>query len=83
MKSGEKHYDFVEVMACPAGCVGGAGQPFARNEEKAIRGKGLYEADRLSSIKRSEENPLIMSLYSGVLKGKVHQLLHVDYIGKE
>lgn len=83
IKKGEKHYDFVEVMACPGGCIGGAGQPFAKNEEKAKRGHGLYEADRMSSIKRSEENPVIMSLYAGLLKGKVHKLLHVDYSRKE
>ena len=83
MQKGEKQYDFVEVMACPTGCVGGGGQPFAKNEDKATRGRGLYEADRLSSIKRSEENPLIMSLYSGILKGRVHELLHVEYRGRK
>ncbi len=79
LKSGEKHYDFVEVMACPGGCVSGGGQPFAPTGDREKRGNGLYKADRLSSVKRSEENPLIMSLYSGLLKGKVHKLLHVEY----
>lgn len=83
MQSGETHYDFIEVMACPGGCVCGAGQPFAKAEGKAKRGAGLYEADRMSSIKRAEENPLMMSLYSGLLKGKVHELLHVEYKGRE
>ncbi len=83
MQSGEAHYDFIEVMACPGGCVCGAGQPFAKAEGKAKRGAGLYEADRMSSIKRAEENPLMMSLYSGLLKGKVHELLHVKYKGRE
>lgn len=83
MKAGEAHYDFIEVMACPGGCVCGAGQPFAKAEGKAKRGAGLYEADRMSSIKRSEENPLMISLYSGLLKGKVHELLHVKYKGRE
>jgi len=83
IKKGEAQYDFVEVMACPGGCVSGAGQPFTKAEGKAKRGAGLYEADRMSSIKRAEENPLMMSLYSGVLKGKVHKLLHVKYKGKE
>lgn len=78
IKAGE-HYDFVEVMACPGGCVSGAGQPHTRNEGKEERGRGLYDADRLSSIKRSEENPLMMSLYNGLLKGRVHELLHVHY----
>ncbi len=78
IKTGE-HYDFVEVMACPGGCINGAGQPFSSLKEKEKRGKGLYSADKLSNIKRSEENPLMMSLYSGLLKGHVHELLHVRY----
>jgi NADH-quinone oxidoreductase subunit G len=76
---GEERYDFVEVMACPGGCVCGAGQPIASWEEKEERGRGLYSADKLCAIKRSEENPLMMNLYNGVLKGRVHELLHVDY----
>ena len=78
IRAGE-HYDFVEVMACPGGCVSGAGQPYATFDAKQQRGKGLYSADRLSNIKCSEENPLMMSLYNGVLKGRVHELLHVHY----
>ena len=84
IKNGE-HFDFVEVMACPGGCVAGAGQPFVPPELKEQRGNGLYAADKLSSIKRSEENQLITALYNGVLKGRVHELLHVSYdkSGKE
>ena len=82
IKAGER-YDFVEVMACPGGCVCGAGQPFALREGKESRGRGLYAADKMSSIKRSEENPLMLSLYSGLLKGRVHDLLHVRYHAKE
>lgn len=81
IKAGE-HYDFVEVMACPSGCINGAGQPFAAYNAKEKRGKGLYTADKLCNIKRSEENPLMMSLYNGILKGKVHELLHVEYASK-
>ncbi len=77
VKSGEA-YDFVEVMACPGGCVGGAGQPLGEGGEAARRARGLYAADRMTSLKRSEENPLILSLYSGVLRGRVRELLHVD-----
>ena len=83
IQAGIAHYDFIEVMACPGGCISGAGQPFAKTEGKLKRGAGLYEADRMSSIKRSEENPVMMSLYQGLLKGKVHKLLHVEYKGKE
>ncbi len=77
------HYDLVEVMACPGGCVSGAGQPFADFDEKVKRGERLYNNDRLCTIKRSEENPVIMRLYNGLLKGKVHKLLHVDYTKEE
>ena len=82
IKAGER-YDFVEVMACPGGCVCGAGQPFVLHDGKESRGRGLYAADKMSSIKRSEENPLMLSLYSGLLKGRVHDLLHVHYHAKE
>lgn len=82
IKAGER-FDFIEVMACPGGCINGAGQPFAMHNEKEARGKGLYAADKLCSIKRSEENPLMMSLYSGLLKGRVHELLHVNYTKEE
>lgn len=82
MKNGT-HYDFIEVMACPGGCVAGGGQPFGNNATKEVRGKALYSADKMLSIKRSEENPLMMSLYDGVLKGRVHELLHVHYGHKE
>ena len=82
IRSGEARYDFVEVMACPGGCVSGAGQPYVSSGAKAERGNGLYAADRLSSVKRSEENALVQSLYGDVLKGRVHELLHVDYAKK-
>ena len=82
MERGEKTYDFVEVMACPGGCICGAGQPVTNSEGKKRRSAGLYETDRMSTIKRSEENPVIMALYGGLLKGKVHKLLHVHYHGK-
>ena len=81
IENGE-HYDFVEVMACPGGCVAGGGQPFGTLATKMNRGKALYSADKMLSIKRSEENPLMLSLYDGVLKGRVHELLHVHYSKK-
>ncbi len=80
--SGEAKYDFVEIMACPGGCVSGAGQPYSSSVAREERGAGLYAADRVSSVKRSEENSLVQSLYGDVLKGRVHELLHVEY-GKQ
>lgn len=78
IKAGE-HFDLVEVMACPGGCVCGAGQPFVQSDMKPLRGEGLYAADKLCSIKRSEENPMTAVLYDGLLRNKVHELLHVEY----
>lgn len=83
MQTGEKQYDFIEVMACPGGCICGGGQPFTDREGRASRSNGLYQADLMSNIKRSEENPVVMALYSGLMKGKIHKLLHVNYAGKE
>lgn len=79
IENGECPYHFVEVMACPGGCVAGAGQPFGTKAEKSKRGQGLYQADKLSAIKRSEENYAVTALYEDVLKGRVHELLHVKY----
>jgi NADH-quinone oxidoreductase subunit G len=77
IKSGEAYYDFVEVMACRSGCIGGGGQPAQRSSKvKKARADGIYEVDRTSQIKISNENPIIENVYNGILKGKVHELLH-------
>ncbi len=80
---GEEHFDFVEVMACPGGCISGAGQPFSLKQEKDARAHGMYKADKVSQLKRSEENPLMMSLYNGLLKHRTHELLHVSYVKED
>ena len=77
IKSGERYYDFIEVMACPGGCVAGGGQPIPINEKmRKDRAKGLYKLDRSSHIKSSDSNPLVTSLFEGMLKDN-HKLLHV------
>ena len=81
VKSGEK-FDFIEIMACPGGCVCGGGQPFAATNDQNQRVKGIYESDRLLSIRRSEENPLIKSVYKDIIGDRAHELLHVDYTAK-
>lgn len=83
IESGEEHFDFVEVMACPGGCIAGAGQPFSHKEEKNARATGMYKADKVSQIKRCEENPLMLSLYNGLLKHRTHELLHVSYLKED
>lgn len=79
--SKEVHYDFVEVMACPNGCIAGAGQPFVYNEGKERRSAGLYKADKSSVIRRCCENPVVTAMYDkgGLLETKAHELLHVHY----
>ena len=79
MRKGEK-FDFIEVMACPGGCVNGGGQPFATREVKPAKAKGLYKADEDLSIRSSEQNPVLDELYKTVLKDRVHELLHVHYL---
>ena len=79
VKSGEKEYHLIEVMACRRGCIMGGGQPTgAGNRTKTARAKGLYNADSTMIIKKSDENPLVIELYNGLLKGKEHKLLHND-----
>jgi len=82
VKTGEK-YDFIEVMACPGGCINGAGQPYASLDTKVSRGKGLYAADGVSSVRRSEENPLVAQMYEEIIKGKEHDLLHTSHTGEK
>jgi len=81
VKDGE-HFDFIEVMACPGGCINGGGQPYSDAARQAARSEGLYDSDRLLSVRRSEDNPIIDGIYNGILKGKVHELLHVHYTNK-
>ncbi len=79
IEAGELKFDFVEVMACPLGCVAGAGQPFVYRDGKEKRAAGLYKADRSSVIKCSDDNPVVEDLYhGGVIEGRVHELLHVE-----
>ncbi len=66
IESGEEHFDFVEVMACPGGCVAGGGQPFGLTKKKKLRAEGLYKSDKAVQLKRSDENPLINDLYDGL-----------------
>ena len=79
MEAGEEHFDLVEVMTCTNGCVGGAGQPIGRKEQKYARAKGLYEADRKTLIKSSQHNPILKTLYEKLPPEKAHELLHVHY----
>ena len=83
IKNHEAEYDFVEVMACRRGCIMGGGQPVnAVPRTRKARMKGLYDTDVNTHIKKSNENPMILSLYDTLLKGKEHELLHRNFSGK-
>jgi NADH-quinone oxidoreductase subunit G len=84
VKSGEARHDFIEVMACPGGCVGGAGQPVSTDPGvRKKRTKGIYENDRMLELHKSQENPYVGELYEKVLGEvggrKAHELLHTGY----
>lgn len=89
IKSGQEHYDFIEIMGCPGGCINGGGQPILTAQQrwdidiKAERAKALYQEDRDMPIRKSHENPQIKAIYNEFL-GKpnshtAHELLHTHY----
>ena len=84
MERGEAHYDFVEVMACPGGCVGGGGQPIHDGKELAFdRGQKLYDLDEDSPVRFSHENQDILAMYEEYfekpMSHKAHMLLHTEH----
>ena len=89
INEGKAHYDFIEIMACPGGCVNGGGQPIqpasVRNftDLKALRAKALYKNDTAKTIRKSHENPLLKKVYAEYLGEpgghKAHELLHTSY----
>lgn len=93
IKNGEADYHFVEVMACPGGCVNGGGQPIqpasVRNviDIRAERAKALYSEDASKTVRKSHKNPEIIKLYAeylGTPNGhKAHELLHTKYTKRE
>lgn len=83
VQNGNRTFDFIEVMACPGGCINGAGQPHTHTlGNTKRRAAAMYNTDKQAHIKRSEENPVIFTLYNGVLKGKSHRLLHKSGTGE-
>lgn len=84
VRKGISPYDFIEVMACPGGCIGGGGQPIGTtNAVKKKRMQALYEIDRSLPVRKSHENPELQVLYRDFLgepgEGKAHELLHTGY----
>lgn len=85
VKAGKVHFDFVEVMACPGGCVGGGGQPIHDGEERAaMLGKKLYKLDNKRPLRQSHNNPDVQVLYNEYLEKplseKAEKLLHSNHL---
>ncbi len=90
IKSGEKNYTFVEVMACPGGCINGGGQPYVHDEIrnsvdlKTLRAQALYDYDSDSAVRCSHENATVTKLYEEFFgepnSHKAHELLHTTYV---
>jgi iron-only hydrogenase group A len=87
VKSGEANYHFIEIMACPGGCIGGGGQPIPTNTEIRLkRIAAIYTADEMMAIRKSHENPVIKQLYEEYLgqplSHRSHELLHTHYYSR-
>ena len=85
IKAGKVHFDFVEVMACPRGCVGGGGQPIHDGEERAtMLGEKLYKLDDKRPLRQSHNNPDVQVLYNEYLEKplseKAEKLLHSNHL---
>lgn len=88
VKDGSKQYHFIEIMACPGGCVGGGGQPIPTNPEiRKRRTDAIYREDMEKPIRKSHDNPEIKQIYEFFLEKplghKSHDLLHTKYTPRE
>ncbi len=93
VKKGEKDYTFIEIMACPGGCINGGGQPYVHDEIrnsvdlKTVRAQALYDCDRENKYRCSHETPAVDMLYKeyfgAPLSHKSHELLHTSYEKRE
>ena len=93
VESGNSPYQFIEIMACPGGCINGGGQPIQRDATrntvpiKELRAKALYDEDKALKIRRSHDSPVIERLYKeyfGKPNGeKAHHLLHTTYTPRD
>lgn len=88
LKGEEPPYHFIEVMACPGGCIGGGGQPLLVNDDVRVdRTNGLYKEDKNKNIRNCHNNPYIKQIYDEFLgkpcSTKSHELLHTNYMPRE
>ena len=87
--AGELHYDFIEFMACPGGCINGGGQPLhsadvlSFTDLRSLRAKALYDQDQAMTYRKSHESPIVKKVYAEYLGEpgghKAHELLHCTY----
>ena len=93
VKNGTSEYQFIEIMACPGGCINGGGQPIQHAvvhnfvDLKARRAEALYSADAMNPKRKSHENEAIKELYSSFLgepgSHKAHEILHTSYVARK
>ena len=93
IKAGKADYQFVEIMACPGGCVMGGGQPIKSSKIRAevdirkLRADALYTIDEKSTIRKSHDNPMIKKIYEEFLEKpgsyRAEKLLHTSYRKRE
>ncbi|NMB25874.1 MAG: ferredoxin, partial [Firmicutes bacterium] len=88
IRAGEADYQFIEVMCCPGGCIGGGGQPIpTTDKERGQRIRAIYEEDVGMPLRKSHENPAVRALYEEFLGEplgeKSHKLLHTHYQARE
>ena len=93
IKSGKADYQFVEIMACPGGCIMGGGQPIKSSKIRSevdvrkLRANALYTIDEKSTIRKSHENPVLKKIYKDYLGEPgghlAHELLHTKYVARK
>lgn len=89
VKNGEADFHAIEIMACPGGCIGGGGQPLHHGDSSILKARAaaIYRADEEMKLRKSHENPEIISLYKEFLgqpmSEKAHHLLHTEYFDKK
>ena len=79
VESGEEYFDFIEVMACPNGCIGGGGQPPASNERKKERFDAIVKSDERCELRIPQQNPDLQYVYDNLMDGRPHHYLHIHY----
>lgn len=89
IQQGISHFDAIEIMACPGGCIGGGGQPYHHGNMEIIKKRqmAIYQSDQNKKIRKSHENPYIKKLYEEYLGEpggeKAHSLLHTHYVPRK